>query len=55
MKKIKFEITMELEDDFTEGMKRWEHHAEELLDLGSYPEIKNVYGCRVQVIESEVR
>jgi hypothetical protein len=48
MKTIKFEIMMEVEDDFAEnGAKRWEHHAEELLDLQSYAEIKNIYGCKV--------
>lgn len=51
MKEIRFKITMEVEDNFAEKAKRLEHHAEELLDLGSYPEIKNVYGCKVVVNE----
>ena len=38
---------MEIENKFAEKAKRWEHHAEELLNLDSYPKIKNVYGCRV--------
>ncbi len=51
MTKIKFEITMEVEDDFAEKTKRWEHHADYLLDLKSYPEIKNIYGCKVTINE----
>lgn len=48
MKEIKFEIFMEVDDDFAEKTKRWEHHANELLDLDSYPEIKSIYGCKVE-------
>lgn len=51
MKQIKFEITMEAEDDFVEEAKKWEHHADYLLDLESYPEIKSIYGCKVTVNE----
>ncbi|WP_462350153.1 hypothetical protein [Eubacterium ventriosum] len=54
MKEIKFEIMMEIEDDFAEEAKRWEHHAEELLDLGSYTEIKNVYGCKITANEKYI-
>lgn len=49
MAKIKFEIMMEVDDNFTEEAKTWEHHAEALLDLDEYPEIKSVYGCQVMV------
>lgn len=51
MKTIKFEIMMEVEDNFAEETKQWEHHAERLLDLDSYPEISSVYGCKVTVEE----
>ena len=40
---------MEVDDNFTEEAKTWEHHAEALLDLDEYPEIKSVYGCQVMV------
>ena len=47
MKKLKFEISMDVEDSFVDDAKRLEHHADGLLDLDSYPEIKSVYGCQV--------
>lgn len=49
MAKIKFEIMMEVDDNFTEEAKTWEHHAESLLDLDEYPEVKSVYDCKVTV------
>lgn len=49
--KIKFEITMEIADGFAEEAKNWEHHAERLLDLDSYSEIKSVSGCKVTEME----
>lgn len=49
MKKVKFEIYMDVDDDFVDEAKKWEHHADYLLDLDSYPEIKSVYGCKVEV------
>ena len=45
--KVKFEIEMEIDDDFFDDAKRWEHHADELLDLDDYPEIKSISGCKV--------
>ena len=48
MKTVKFEIMMEVTDEFIETAKRLEHHAEEIMDLESYPEIKTVYGCRIR-------
>ena len=47
MAKIKFEIMMEVDENFAEEAKAWEHHAEALLNLDEYPEIKSVYGCKV--------
>ena len=38
---------MDVEDSFVDDAKRLEHHADGLLDLDSYPEIKSVYGCQV--------
>lgn len=51
MEKIKFEITMTVEDGFLHEAKRWEHHAEELLSLNWYTEIVNVSDCKVTKIE----
>lgn len=36
MKKLKFEISMDVEDSFVDDAKRLEHHADGLLDLDSY-------------------
>lgn len=49
--KVKFEIEMEIDDDFFDGAKRWEHHADEFLDLDDYPEIKSISGCKVTQCE----
>ena len=50
-KVIKFEICMEVEPDFVDKAKVWEHHAERLLDFRSYPEIKGVFACKVTEVE----
>lgn len=47
MKEIELRIKMTVDDDFIDKAKNWEHHADYLLDLDSYPEIKNVYDCHV--------
>ena len=47
MAKVKIEMYLEIEDDFLDDIKKIEHHAEYLLDLESYPEIKSVYDVRV--------
>lgn len=43
---------MDVEDDFANKTQRWEHHADELLDLAEYPEIKSVYGCSVTEVDA---
>lgn len=50
-KVIKFEICMEVEPDFVDKAKVWEHHAERVLDFESYPEIHSVFGCKVTAVE----
>lgn len=47
MKTIKFEVMMDVDDAFAEGAKRWEYHADEILDLDSYPEIRDIHNCKV--------
>lgn len=49
--KVKFEIEMEIDDDFFDDAQRWEHHADELLALDDYPEIKSISGCKVTQCE----
>ena len=51
---VKVEMYFEIEDkeNAMEEMKKLEHHAERLLDLDSYPEIKSVYGVTVTEIEN---
>lgn len=50
MKEIELKIKMTVENDFVDKAKKWEHHADYLLDLNSYPEIKSVYDCHVTEI-----
>ena len=52
MKEIEFTIKMTANDDFVDNATKWEHHAESLLDLDSYPEIKNVYDGHVTEIKN---
>lgn len=47
MKTIKLEVMMNIDDAFVENAKRWEHHADEILDLDSYPEIRDIHNCKV--------
>lgn len=44
---VKIEMYLEVDDNAIDEIKKLEHHAEYLLDLDSYPEIKSVYGVKV--------
>lgn len=45
--KVKVEMFFDIDDDALEEIKELEHHADYLLSLDEYPEIKSVYGVRV--------
>lgn len=47
---VKLELKMEIDENAFEALKRVEHHIEELLDLSSYPEIKNIFDVRLSKI-----
>lgn len=49
--KVKMEIEMEVDKEHWEEIKKIEHHADYLLDLGSYPEIKSVRNCKIIELE----
>lgn len=49
--KVKIEMFVDIEADKMEELKRIEHHAEYLLNLEEYPEIKTVYGVKVTEAE----
>ena len=53
MKQVKFTIMMDVTDSKAEALKVLEHHADFILDLDSYPEIKRVYDCHVDIVEKE--
>lgn len=53
METVEIKIIMNIDDNAYEEIKKLEHHAEYLLDLESYPEIKAIYGCKVRKIEEE--
>lgn len=52
--KIKLELIMDLDTDFENGLeavKELEHHADWLLDLDEWPEIRSVSNCKVTIIK----
>ena len=51
MAKVKVEMFFDVEERFVDEIKKIEHHAEFLLDLDSYPEIKSVYGVKVEEVK----
>lgn len=53
MKTVKLSMIMDVEDYAVEEVEKIEHHAERLLDLPNWPEIKNVYEVSVSVIEEK--
>lgn len=50
---VKFEIKMEVDEKDFDQLKKLEHHADYLLDLDSWNEIKRVFGAKVTRIEEE--
>lgn len=48
---VKVEMLMGISDDSLEEIKKLEHHAEYLLDLENYPEIKSVSDVKVVEVE----
>ena len=50
---VNFSIKMEIEDKDFDKVKQLEHHAERLLDLDHWNEIKSVYGCKVKINKEE--
>lgn len=57
MKTIEVNFLMEVEDNAVEEVKKSvDHHIERLIDLESWPEIKNVYRATAKEIKmDEVR
>lgn len=45
---VKVEMYLELDDAGLENIRKVTHHAEYLLDLDAWPEIKSVYGVKVE-------
>ena len=45
---VKIEMYMEVDDNSVDNLHKIEHHAEYLLDLNSWPEIKSVFGVTVE-------
>lgn len=48
MKKVKVVMYLEVEENKIEEIKKLEHHVDYLLNLEEYPEIKSVYGVKVE-------
>ena len=51
MHQVKVTMIMDIEKlEDLEAIKKLEHHAEYLLDLDNYPEIKNVHDVHVNML-----
>lgn len=50
MKKVKITMYFDVEENCLEEIKKFEHHADYLLNLNEYPEINSVYGVKVEEI-----
>lgn len=44
---VKLEMCFEIDDESLDEIKKLEHHADYLLNLAEYPEIKSVYALKV--------
>ena len=53
IKKLKVEMYLDVEEDSVDEIKKMTHHADYLLDLESYPEIKSVYGVTVKEFKTK--
>lgn len=51
MTKIVVTMSMDVDDDYTDNLKKLEHHIEHLVDVGNYPEIKSIYDVKVDIIK----
>lgn len=49
--RVKMEIELEVDKEDMEEVKKIEHHADYLLDLNNYPEIKSVRNCKITELE----
>ena len=50
-KTVKVTMYLEVDENKVENVKKIEHHAEYLLDLDSWPEIKSVHGVEVKELK----
>lgn len=49
--RINLSMEMEIDRDFFDDTKKWEHHIEYLVDCDSHPEIKSIYGVQVEKVK----
>lgn len=50
MKEVKVTMTVILNDDAdVREIKKWEHHIDYAIDMGSYPEIHHIENIKVEV------
>ena len=50
---VKLEINLEIDKKDFEKLKKLEHHADWLLDLDSWNEIKSISDCKVTKFEKD--
>lgn len=50
---IQIKMTLEITDDTLDSMKKLEHHAEYLLNLEEYPEIRSVSDVEVKELKKQ--
>ena len=54
MKSVKITFTAEVEDDKVDELKKTvDHHLDHLIDVDSWPEIKNIYNAKAVLLAEE--
>ena len=51
-KNVKITLNMEIEDEFVEELQAIvDHKIDAMLDYDGFPEINNVYNCKMEIID----
>ena len=53
MKELKITITIFVDDDGVDNIKKWEHHIDYAIDTNEYPEIKQISNVKVTEVGSK--
>jgi hypothetical protein len=51
-KNVRVTINMEIDDEFVDELKQIvDHKIDALLDYDEFPEINDIYGCKMEIID----